>query len=180
MTATRSLHLEIVSSPIGDALLVLDDDGALVALDWADCRDRLDEWLGSRFGSHALAPRPADSAAAEAVTRFFAGERDALDAVTVDAGGTDFQAAVWAHLRTIPVGSTTTYGAIAEALGSPGAVRAVGAANGRNPVSLVLPCHRVIGRDGALRGYAGGLARKRWLLQHEGAPVPAEQTSLFG
>jgi len=178
--SVTTLHLETVPSPIGDALLVLAEDGALVALDWADCRARLDGWLSARFDGHEIAPREAASEAADAVRRFFAGETTALDAVPVDAGGTDFQAAVWAHLRTIPPGTTTTYGAIADALGSPGAVRAVGAANGRNPISLVLPCHRVIGSDGALRGYAGGVARKRWLLQHEGAHVPAEQTSLFG
>jgi methylated-DNA-[protein]-cysteine S-methyltransferase len=95
----------------------------------------------------------------------------ALDGLTVTTGGTDFQRSVWKALRAIPAGETRTYGQLAAAIGSPKAVRAVGLANGRNPVALIVPCHRVIGANGTLTGYAGGLERKRWLLQHEGASV---------
>ena len=94
---------------------------------------------------------------------------DALDALPVAAGGTPFQQQVWALLRRIPVGTTTTYAAIAAEMGRPTAVRAVARANATNPVGIVVPCHRVIGTDGRLVGYAGGLHRKRWLLAHEGA-----------
>ena len=90
----------------------------------------------------------------------------------VDTGGTAFQRDVWSALRQIPCGETTSYGAMAKSMGRPGAARAVGITNGRNPVALVLPCHRVIGADGSLTGYAGGIERKRWLLRHEGA-LPA-------
>ncbi|MCB9551742.1 MAG: methylated-DNA--[protein]-cysteine S-methyltransferase [Myxococcales bacterium] len=105
----------------------------------------------------------------DALRRWVGGALDALDAVAVAAAGTAFQQAVWAALRRIPVGETTTYGALAVSLGRPSAVRAVARANATNPVGIVVPCHRVIGSDGRLVGYAGGLWRKRWLLAHEGA-----------
>lgn len=105
----------------------------------------------------------------DALRRWVGGALDALDAVAVAAGGTAFQREVWAALRRIPVGETTTYAALAASLGRPSAVRAVARANATNPVGIVVPCHRVIGSDGRLVGYAGGLWRKRWLLAHEGA-----------
>ncbi len=89
--------------------------------------------------------------------------------VVVDTGGTEFQRRVWAELRAIPPGSTRTYGELAARLGGPNASRAVGLANSQNPLSIVVPCHRLVGSDGSLTGYAGGLARKQWLLRHEGA-----------
>jgi methylated-DNA-[protein]-cysteine S-methyltransferase len=91
--------------------------------------------------------------------------------LTVTTGGTDFQRTVWKALRAIPAGETRTYGQLAAAIGSPRAVRAAGLANGQNPVAVIVPCHRVIGANGTLTGYAGGLARKRWLLAHEGVAV---------
>jgi methylated-DNA-[protein]-cysteine S-methyltransferase len=97
------------------------------------------------------------------------GAAPSLEPIPLDLRGTPFQRAVWAALQAIPTGATSTYAAIAEAAGSPAAVRAAGAAIGRNPVSLIVPCHRVLGRDGSLTGYAGGLERKRALLAHEGA-----------
>ena len=99
--------------------------------------------------------------------RHFAGRVDAVDALHVATGGTAFQREVWTALRSIPCGETLAYGALAERIGKPAAVRAVGLANGQNPISVVVPCHRVIGAKGALTGYAGGLERKRWLLEHE-------------
>ena len=97
--------------------------------------------------------------------------RVAVETVGGNTAGTPFQRAVWAALRAIPVGATTTYGAIAAALGKPGASRAVGMANGSNPVAIVVPCHRVVGANASLTGFGGGLPRKRWLLEHEGVQM---------
>jgi methylated-DNA-[protein]-cysteine S-methyltransferase len=107
--------------------------------------------------------------AVEALRRYFEGDIRALDRLEVDVAGTPFQRKVWTALRGIPVGSTTGYGMLARKIGAPGAARAVGLANGRNPVAIVIPCHRVVAHDGTLGGYGGGLRRKEWLLQHEGA-----------
>ncbi len=102
---------------------------------------------------------------------YFAGQRDALSQIAWRTAGTPFQQKVWRALAEIPVGTTISYGELARRVGSPAAVRAVGLANGANPVGVVVPCHRVIGADGSLTGYGGGLDRKRWLLEHEGAAV---------
>jgi methylated-DNA-[protein]-cysteine S-methyltransferase len=99
---------------------------------------------------------------------YFRGAVTGIDALAVATGGTEFQQQVWAALRAIPAGETRSYGALAKAIGRPAAVRAVGLANGANPIGVVVPCHRVIGQNGTLTGYAGGLERKRWLLAHEG------------
>ena len=103
------------------------------------------------------------------LARYFDGELTSLDEVEVDLDGTPFQQRVWNALRTVAAGTTTSYAQLAGRVGAPAAVRAVGAANGANPVAVVLPCHRIIGSNGSLTGYGGGLDRKRWLLQHEGA-----------
>ena len=104
----------------------------------------------------------------EALARYFAGETAAIDGIAVELNGTPFQKRVWTALRRIPCGSTISYADLARRIGEPSAVRAVGAANGANPVAVVVPCHRVIGTDGTLTGYGGGLERKQWLLAHEG------------
>lgn len=146
--------------------------GTLVAAGFAEETPRLLARLALRLGPLELR-RSADRAgAATALARYLAGERDALGAVPVDLGGTPFQRDVWSALREIPAGTTATYADVARRIGRPRAVRAVGAANGANPVSLFVPCHRVVGKDG-LRGYAGGLSRKEWLLAHEGAAPAA-------
>ena len=106
---------------------------------------------------------------------YFAGKLQEFD-LTLDLRGTEFQLLVWKQLRTIPFGHTVTYQEVADAIGKPGAVRAVGHANGQNPVSIIVPCHRVVGSDGSLTGYAGGLWRKKWLLEHE---LKTKQLSLF-
>lgn len=110
---------------------------------------------------------------------YFAGQRRTFD-LPLAPEGTAFQLAVLKALAEIPYGQTRSYGEIARRLGRPTASRAVGAANGRNPLAIVLPCHRVIGSDGSLTGYAGGLDAKRWLLRHEGAAITVDQRSLFG
>ncbi len=112
---------------------------------------------------------PSPSAAVLAcLDRYFAGDLAAIDDIAVDPAGTPFQRRVWTALRDIRAGTTTSYGALAQRIGTPNAIRAVGAANGANPIPIVIPCHRVIGADGRLVGYGGGLERKRWLLAHEG------------
>jgi methylated-DNA-[protein]-cysteine S-methyltransferase len=147
----------MLPSPIGDLLLTATDAGL----------------TGVHMGP--VAPPPAaergDGRSVLAVARdeldaYFAGRLTAF-AVPLAAAGTPFQQRVWAALRRVPFGTTISYGALARALGRPGAARAVGLANGRNPIAIIVPCHRVIGADGTLTGYGGGLERKRWLLAHE-------------
>ncbi|MFT3776214.1 MAG: methylated-DNA--[protein]-cysteine S-methyltransferase [Minicystis sp.] len=155
-------------SPLGLVVFAI-TDGALCAMDFEERAPALEARLARRFGR---APARDDAAArpvAERLERYFQGDLRALDDLAVDAAGTPFQKRVWDALRTIPAGETRAYADIAEAVGAPTAVRAVGAANGQNPIGLVVPCHRVIGKGGALTGYAGGLWRKKWLLEHERA-----------
>ena len=164
---STTIHTATVETPAGPFWLAA-KDGALVAAGFADSAPRLRARLGARFGSLEEREAADPAGAVTALLRFLAGETAALFAVPVDLGGTPFQRDVWAALREIPAGSTITYAELARRVGRPRAVRAVGSANGANPVSVVVPCHRVVGKDG-LRGYAGGVARKEWLLAHEGA-----------
>ncbi len=167
----ESLTLDRVATPVGEVLLVTDAAGAVRALDFADHEARMNRLLERHAPGASLTAGAAPGPVRAAVERYFAGDIRALDGLTVTTGGTDFQRSVWKALRAIPAGETRSYGQLAAAIGSPKAVRAVGLANGRNPVGLIVPCHRVIGANGTLTGYAGGLERKRWLLQHEGASV---------
>jgi methylated-DNA-[protein]-cysteine S-methyltransferase len=157
-----------IESPIGDVLLAA-ADGKLIALEFAPARGRFDADLESRFGACTLKPARNPFGFSDRVRAYFRRELAALDDIPVNGGGTAFQRKVWATLREIPAGATKSYSELAAAVGRPNAVRAVGMINGRNPISIVVPCHRVIGKDGSLTGYGGGLDRKRWLLQHEGA-----------
>ncbi len=164
-----TIETATVRSPVGELGLYA-RDGALCGLSFTDHDERLRAHLAARFGGDVEYVRARDPAgAATRLRRYLDGELDALDDIAVDLGGTAFQARVWKALRKIPVGATWSYAALARKVGSPEAVRAVGAANGRNPVSLVVPCHRVIAADGTLCGYGGGIERKRWLLTHERA-----------
>ena len=165
------LTLDRIGTPLGQALLVTDADQRLRALDWEDHAPRMHELLRRHYGPGlSLASGRAPQGTRGALEAYFAGEFAQLDGIECRTGGTPFQRAVWAALRGIPPGRTMSYGALATALGVPKAVRAVGLANGANPISVVVPCHRVIGANGSLTGYGGGLERKRWLLTHEGAP----------
>ncbi|MBM3516841.1 MAG: methylated-DNA--[protein]-cysteine S-methyltransferase [Alphaproteobacteria bacterium] len=164
----QSLWREELPTPIGTVVLVGDGE-CLVALEFADRRDLLLERLAKRYGTTDIARRTKPSAAALRVADYFAGNLTALADLETDPGGSPFERRVWDALRQIACGTTTSYGALAAAVDRPGAARAVGAANARNPIALVIPCHRVIGAGGELTGYAGGLERKRWLLCHEGA-----------
>ena len=125
--------------------------------------------LRIHYGSQPLCERRAPAVIRDALASYFAGDLRSIDRIEVATMGTQFQRDVWAALRTIRPGITLSYSALAARIGRPKAVRAVGAANGSNPISVVVPCHRVIGADGSLTGYGGGIERKRWLLSHEGA-----------
>ena len=167
----ETLTLDRVATPVGEVLLVTDGEGAVRALDFADYEARMTRLLARHAPGAALVEGRAPEAVRRAVEAWFGGELTALDGLTVKTGGTAFQRTVWAALRAIPAGETRSYGQLAAAIGSPRAVRAAGLANGQNPVAVIVPCHRVIGANGTLTGYAGGLERKRWLLKHEGAAI---------
>jgi methylated-DNA-[protein]-cysteine S-methyltransferase len=154
------------ASPLGELTLVASEEGlcGLYFTDHSPAPERK-AWKrdnGTRFRFDA---------ARAWLDTWFAGSRPRRLPRLSISKGTPFQRRVWEVLQTIPQGKTTTYGDIARAIGSPRAIRAVGAAVGRNPLSLFIPCHRVIGRDGTLTGYAGGLQRKTWLLEHEGVSL---------
>ena len=175
------LRLERWASPISPLLLVTDDDGFLRALDFADHEARMHRLLREHYGDCTLQEGAAPVSLTAALDAYFDGGIDALADVRTATGGTAFQREVWDALRAIPAGTTISYGQLAASLGRAGSSRAVGAANGANPVAIVVPCHRVIGADGTLTGYGGGMERKRWLLEHEGASAPSiPQFSMVG
>jgi methylated-DNA-[protein]-cysteine S-methyltransferase len=163
------LRLDRLATPIGEALIVTDEAGYLRAFDWADREASMARLLRLHYGSLAPEPGAAPGNLKRLLRRYFEGDRGCLGAIEWRTAGTPFQRAVWTALTTIAPGATLTYGALAAKLRRPRAVRAVGLANGANPISVVVPCHRVIGADGSLTGYGGGIERKRWLLRHEGA-----------
>jgi methylated-DNA-[protein]-cysteine S-methyltransferase len=169
MTATRPdlLIRDEIETPIGTAITVTDEAGVLRAFDWTDYADKLGRWLERRYPRVPV--KAGEGPLRSPLAAYFAGEVSALDEVEWFGAGTDFQRTVWQALCTIPAGSTLSYAGLAARIGRPTAMRAVGLANGSNPVALIVPCHRVIGADGSLTGYGGGLERKRWLLAHEGA-----------
>jgi methylated-DNA-[protein]-cysteine S-methyltransferase len=170
------------ASPVGLLAFALDASKpalpALLALTFEEDAAELPARIARRIRRDPVTDAALARPLVERLDRYFAGELRALDDLPVAAAGTPFQARVWAELRRIPAGETRAYAEIADAIGASSAVRAVGAANGRNPVAIVVPCHRVVGRDGTLTGYAGGLWRKRWLLAHERAPL-GPQRELF-
>ena len=164
-----AITIERLATPIGTALLATDEHGVLRAFNWEDYEPQMTRWLASRYPDARRGEGGAPPAVREAFEAYFAGEIRALEAAPWRAAGTEFQLGVWRALCSIPAGETLSYAGLAARIGRPSAVRAVGLANGANPLALVAPCHRVIGANGALTGYGGGLARKRWLLAHEGA-----------
>jgi methylated-DNA-[protein]-cysteine S-methyltransferase len=170
------LEFDEIESPIGTLLLVCGDTGVL-GLEFDADADRARARLLARFGSTELCRRADPRGFGRALAAYFAGDLRAIERIPVDPGGTPFQRRVWEELRRIPVGETRSYRDVARAIGRPSATRAVGAANGANPVAVIVPCHRVVGADGTLTGYGGGLERKRWLLAHEGASTPTRASS---
>jgi methylated-DNA-[protein]-cysteine S-methyltransferase len=168
MPDALTLVLDQVATPIGELLFVADEAGSLRALDWSDYETRLWHLLELHYAVRGYRlERGRLGSLRSTVERYFEGDVAAIDGLPVETGGTRFQRLVWRALRNIPCGSTISYRTLAEQLGNPAAVRAVGHANGANPVGIVVPCHRVIGSNGSLTGYAGGVERKRWLLDHE-------------
>ena len=172
MAKRETFFIDTMKTPLGTAILIADDSGALRLHVW---EDRAGTWRKKFHGCHndaEIVARRDPFGHVVALERYFDGEITALDTIPVAFNGTPFQKKVWTALRTIAGGTTLSYGALARRIGEPKAVRAVGLANGRNPIGVVVPCHRVIGSDGSLTGYGGGLARKRWLLEHEARHSP--------
>ena len=163
------LRLDRLATPIGESVIVTDEAGYLRAFDWADRDASMARLLRLHYGSVVPEPGAAPSNLKRLLRRYFEGDIGSLGAVEWRTAGTPFQRSVWTALTSIAPGETLSYGALAAKLGRPQAVRAVGLANGANPISVVVPCHRVIGANGSLTGYGGGIERKRWLLNHEGA-----------
>ncbi|MFZ0267519.1 methylated-DNA--[protein]-cysteine S-methyltransferase [Caulobacter sp.] len=163
-----SLKLDVLKTPIGEIDVVTDAEGRLRVLEFHDQPQRLARALRLHHRDQTVETGEASPAVRDGLAAYFAGELAALKAVPWTIGGTAFQRQVWTALVEIPLGEATTYARLAERIGRPSAVRAVGLANGANPIAVVVPCHRVIGTGGALTGYGGGVERKRWLLAHEG------------
>jgi methylated-DNA-[protein]-cysteine S-methyltransferase len=168
------IHLTTMASPIGP--LTIAARGSMVCMlhfggDQSGPRAMLHRW----YGDEPIELHADPAGAVTAMRDYFAGSTAALDGIEVEMHGTPFQKRVWDALRGVKSGTTTSYAAIAKAIGRAAAVRAVGAANGANPVALIVPCHRIIGTNGSLTGYGGGLERKRWLLAHEGVLLPGAE-----
>jgi len=163
---TIVLTIDRVASPIGRIALVM-RDRHVVTIQFNDHWDAALRNLNRRFGHFELNPVSNPHGISDCIRRYFDGEPHAFRDCLYDTGGTDFQKQVWQTLPDIGWGRTLSYGELARQIDRPKASRAVGAANGQNPISLALPCHRIIGADGTLTGYGGGLKRKQWLLAHE-------------
>lgn len=165
-----SLTVAEYESPIGAMVMVFCDE-KLCYLDFADNRQRMEKLLGQRFGDYEIQQTASLTAVHTALDGYFEGDRKAFDNLRLNTHGTVFQQKVWKQLMRIPSGKTLDYSQLAKKSGNDHAVRAAAGSNARNPISIIIPCHRVIGKDGGLRGYAGGMERKRWLLNHEGVNI---------
>ena len=157
-----------IPTPIGDMILVT-RDGVLLLLEFEDASPRIERQMKARFADFELQLSTNPFGLSDVMEDYFSGNLHAIDSILTDGGGTEFEKRVWAELRKIPCGTTASYGAIARKFSDVNLSRAVGTANGRNPIAIVVPCHRVIGGDGSMTGYGGGIQRKEWLLRHEGA-----------
>ena len=169
MKKTLQLLVDRLATPIGDMLIVADHAGNLRATFWTDDEEEPRRYLTRHYSGAEIELEAARNphGLTAAVAAYFARDLQAIDALPVETAGTPFQREVWRSLREIPCGTTISYGQLAQRIGRPAAVRAVGLANGSNPIGVVVPCHRVIGANGSLTGYGGGIERKRWLLHHE-------------
>jgi methylated-DNA-[protein]-cysteine S-methyltransferase len=178
--APQILYIDRLETTIGTLLLIHDREGHVRALDFRDFESRMQRLLRLHYGAagddFAIVDRAAPPKIRHVINDYFLGDLFAINSIPVTTGGTSFQREVWAALRTIRAGTTVSYGALARQLGRPKSVRAVGLANAANPVAIVVPCHRVIGTDGSLTGYGGGISRKRWLLVHEGVALGESAT----
>ena len=162
--------IDRMATPIGELIVIADGDGKLRTIDWTDHEARMKQLLDRYYGKgrYRLTPKRDPGGLSTAMRRYFKGDIGVLQEVPVATTGTPFQEGVWKALRRIKHGTTISYAELARRIGKPKAIRAAGLANGSNPISIVVPCHRVIGSNGSLTGYGGGLARKQWLLAHEG------------
>jgi methylated-DNA-[protein]-cysteine S-methyltransferase len=164
----KELLVDFVESPIGKIMIVV-DEGRMCALDFEDFEERMMKLLKRRYKDFQLRQTDNPYGFSKHLKDYLDGDYQSLDAIPVSTGGTPFQQEVWSALREIPSGHTFTYSQLAQKIGKPKAVRAVGMTNSLNPIAIVVPCHRVVGANASLTGYAGGLERKHWLLRHEGA-----------
>jgi len=163
--------IDRLPTPAGEMIVIADAEANLRVIDWTEHEDRMKLLLDRQYGrgNYTLTPARDPGGLTSAMRRYFKGDLSVIDKLPVKTAGTPFQRSVWKALRKIECGRTISYAELARRIGRPRAVRAVGLANGQNPVSVVVPCHRVIGSNGSLTGYGGGLPRKKWLLKHEGA-----------
>ena len=173
MAETLDFFIDRMATPIGELIVIADAEGGLRTIDWTDHEVRMTQLLDRYYGSgrYTLTPRRDPGGMTSAMRRYFKGEIGVLSTLPVETDGTPFQQSVWKALRNIADGTTISYSELARRIGRPRAVRAAGLANGQNPISIVVPCHRVIGANGSLTGYGGGLERKQWLLRHEGVTL---------
>jgi len=172
MVEALALLVDRLQTPIGELLIVADSAGRLRTIDWTDHEARMRQLLDRYYGKggYALQSARDPGGLTSAMRDYFKGDIGAIDGLPVDdTVGTPFQRSVWSALRKIKSGKIISYAELARRIGKPKAVRAAGLANGQNPISIVVPRHRVIGSNGTLTGYGGGLPRKKWLLEHEGA-----------
>ncbi len=180
MPEVLRLLIDRTDTPLGELVIVADHEGRLRAVDWTDYETRLLKLLRLHYGEHGFALESArDPGGLTAAMRgYFEGDLGVIERLPVETGGTVFQRTVWKALRDIPCGMTVSYAELARRIERPSAVRAVGLANGANPVGIVVPCHRVVGSNGTLTGYGGGIERKRWLLAHEASARPLRASAL--
>jgi methylated-DNA-[protein]-cysteine S-methyltransferase len=169
----KELFVDYIPSPIGKIIIVVDGD-KLCSLDFEDYTERMMKLLKRRYAEVRLKQVDDPHGFSARIKNYFAGDYESLTAIPVNTGGTPFQQQVWTALREIPVGQTVAYSQLAARIGKPTAARAVGMTNSLNPVAIVLPCHRVVGCNASLTGYAGGVDRKQWLLRHEHARLNAK------
>jgi methylated-DNA-[protein]-cysteine S-methyltransferase len=167
MQNREMIGLATIPSPVGP-LTIAARDARVCLLHFGADEDAVRRTLGRYYPNAAVEAHGDPAGAVRAVSAYFAGDLHALDALEVELNGTPFQNRVWEALRRVRCGTTATYAELATSIGSTTAVRAVGAANGANPIAVIVPCHRIIGTNGTLTGYGGGLENKRWLLEHEG------------
>jgi methylated-DNA-[protein]-cysteine S-methyltransferase len=173
------LYRDRIDSPLGP-LWVVTEGEHLCALAFSEGEHQMLQSLQARYRTITFKSTQNPLGVSDRIRAYLAGDFDPVLEISVNPGGTVFQQQVWSALRAIPVGTTCTYGALATQLGNPKASRAVGMANARNPIAIVIPCHRVVGANATLTGYAGGLDRKRWLLHHEGVDGVSKSGSLVG
>jgi methylated-DNA-[protein]-cysteine S-methyltransferase len=171
MPEPLDFRIDRLATPVGELVIVADGDGRLRAIDWTDHETRMRRLLDRYYGRVRDTRSPArdPGGLTKAMRMYFEGDIAVIDTLPVETTGTPFQRSVWQALRKIRRGTTISYAELARRIGNPRAVRAAGLANGQNPIGIVVPCHRVIGSNGTLTGYGGGLPRKKWLLEHEGA-----------